>query len=97
LAATEITQRPDCISFGKLDAVCFSLTSPPNARKLRGVGVEPNMSLLVSRRSLLRGAALVSGAGLFRLAASGQNSNGRRALALIEERYPIHAAKLAER
>jgi len=55
------------------------------------------MSLLVSRRSLLRGAALVSGAGLFRLAASGQNSNGRRALAFIEERYPTHAAKLAER
>src|SRR5258708_37000360 len=50
------------------------------------------MPFSVSRRSLLRdmafrGAALVSGAGLLRLAASGQNSNGRRALALIGDRY----------
>ena len=50
------------------------------------------MPFLVSRRSLLRdtalrGVALVSGAGLLRLAASGQNANGRRALALIGDRY----------
>lgn len=45
------------------------------------------MSFSVSRRSLLRGAAAVSGVGLLRLAASGQNSNGRRALALIGDRY----------
>src|SRR5579864_6179936 len=65
----------------------FSLTSPVNARKLRGVSAEPNMPFSVSRRSLLRGAAVVSGAGLLRLAASGQNPNGRRALALIGDRY----------
>jgi type 1 glutamine amidotransferase len=45
------------------------------------------MSFSVSRRSLLRGAAAISGVGLLRLAASGQNSNGRRALALIGDRY----------
>ena len=50
------------------------------------------MPFSVSRRSLLRdtalrGAALISGAGLLRLAASGQNSNGHRALALIGDRY----------
>src|ERR1700726_195517 len=45
------------------------------------------MLFSVSRRSLLRGAAAVSGAGLLRLAARGQNSNGRRALALIGDRY----------
>src|SRR5579864_1332267 len=45
------------------------------------------MPLSVTRRSLLRSAAAVSGAGLLRLAASGQNSNGRRALALIGDRY----------
>jgi len=45
------------------------------------------MSFSVSRRSLLRGAAAISGVGLLRLAASGQNSNRRRALALIGDRY----------
>src|ERR1700686_5699385 len=45
------------------------------------------MSFSVSRRSLLSGAAAISGVGLLRLAASGQNSNGRRALALIGDRY----------
>jgi hypothetical protein len=45
------------------------------------------MPFSVSRRSLLRGAAAVSGAGLLRLAASGQKPNGRRVLALIGDRY----------
>ena len=45
------------------------------------------MPFLVSRRSLLRGAAAVSGAGLFRMAASGQKPNGRRVLALVGDRY----------
>jgi type 1 glutamine amidotransferase len=45
------------------------------------------MSFSISRRSVLRGAGAVSGTGLLRLAASGQNSKGRRALALIGDRY----------
>jgi type 1 glutamine amidotransferase len=45
------------------------------------------MPFSISRRSLLRGAAAVSGAGLVRLAARGQSSNERRALALIGDRY----------
>jgi hypothetical protein len=49
--------------------------------------MEANMPFSVSRRSLLRGAAAVSGAGLIRLAATGQSNNGRRALALIGDRY----------
>src|ERR1700681_2046150 len=45
------------------------------------------MSISISRRSLLRGATAVSGAGFLRRAAWGQGNNGRRALALIGDRY----------
>jgi type 1 glutamine amidotransferase len=45
------------------------------------------MAFSFSRRSLLRSAATVSGTGLLRLAVSGQNSSGRRAFALIGDRY----------
>jgi type 1 glutamine amidotransferase len=45
------------------------------------------MSFSVSRRSLLRGAAAVSGAGLIRHIALGQKGGGRSVLALIGDRY----------
>src|SRR5438552_2167465 len=45
------------------------------------------MPIPFSRRSLLRGAAAASGAGLVSLAVSAQKSNGRRVLALIGDRY----------
>ena len=45
------------------------------------------MPLSVSRRSWLRGAAAVSGAGVLRQITFGQKSNGRRVLALIGDRY----------
>ena len=42
--------------------------------------------ITLSRRTLLRGAAVAAGAGIFRLA-SAQQSGGHRALALIGDRY----------
>ena len=45
------------------------------------------MPFMISRRSLLRSAAAVSGAGLFRLPLPGLRNDGRRVLAVIGDRY----------